>query len=40
MTEEEYDFEFEDPDYKSKSQVKQEMHELRQLGVEIAELPP
>jgi len=39
MTKETYDPEFDDPDFKSKSQVKQEMHELRQLGVDVAELP-
>jgi len=33
------DFEFEDPDYKSKTQIKIEMHELRELGLQIAELP-
>ncbi|WP_096085261.1 ribosome biogenesis factor YjgA [Agaribacterium haliotis] len=38
MTDEEYDF-WDDPDYKSKTQVKEEMHELRALGIEIAELP-
>ena len=37
---EEDDYYFEDdPDYKSKTQVKEEMHALRQLGVELAELP-
>lgn len=33
------DFEFDDPDYKSKTQVKEEMHELRRLGLELSELP-
>ena len=39
MNDNEYDFDFEDSDFKSKTQIKQEMHELRQLGVELAELP-
>lgn len=39
MTEETYNPEFDDPDFKSKSQIKQEMHELRQLGIDVAELP-
>ncbi len=34
-----YDNEFDDPDFKSKTEVKQEMHALRELGVNIAELP-
>jgi len=33
------EFEFDDPDFKSKTQVKMEMHALRELGIEIAELP-
>lgn len=37
MHDEEIDFE--DPDFKSKSQLKMEMHALRQLGIDIAELP-
>lgn len=39
MSEEEYENYEDDPDYKSKSELKQEMHDLRQLGVDIAELP-
>lgn len=39
MTESEFDFDAENDDFKSKSQVKKEMHELRQLGVDLAELP-
>lgn len=31
--------EFEDPDFKSKTEVKQEMLALRELGVNLAELP-
>ena len=31
--------EFEHEDFKSKTEIKQEMHELRKLGVDIAELP-
>lgn len=30
---------FEDPDYKSKSKIKAEVHELKALGLSIAELP-
>lgn len=33
------EYEFEDSDYKSKTEIKQEMHALRELGVNLAELP-
>lgn len=33
------DLDLDDPDYKSKTQLKTEVNELRKMGIEIAELP-